>query len=255
MGYGDDLMASGMARGLNGLKRAAFGDGKRIIWGPWSEEIFRYNPHIAKPGSEKAADLHWINYYKGHRNYNRLNTERTRWIWNYDFSPMPGQIFFSPVEWLFAKSVGNYDYILIEPNVPWHKSVAVNKDWGLAKYQAVVDRLRQAGHDVVQCDYGRDRLQGVRTVHTPTFRHALAAMARAKLAVLPEGGLHHAAAALDVRAIVLFGGFIPPQVTGYSMHVNLTGGSEEACGSLAQCAHCRAALDNISVDEVCSHII
>ena len=239
-------MATGMAKGLNG-KRAAFGDGKRIIWGPWSAEIFKNNPHVARPGQEHHDDLEWIDYYKGHRGYNHLNKDRTRWIWNYDFKPKPGRIFFSTDELEFAENIGE-GYVVIEPNVPWQKSVAVNKDWGLAKYQAVATRLLAAGCDVVQLS-GRDRLRGVRTVETPTMRHALAALARARFAVLPEGGLHHGAAALNIPAVVIFGGFIPPAVTGYVIHTNLTGGAE-ACGNLRRCNHCRGALDNISVDEV-----
>ena len=241
-------MATGMAKRLNGLK-AAFGDGKRIIWGPWSEEIFRHNPQIARPGTELHSDVIWFRYYKGHRNYNHLNKAGTRWIWNLDFYALPGRFFFSAEELAFAESCGR-DYVLIEPNVPWHKPVAVNKNWGLAKYQAVATRMLAAGHEVVQLGHGRDRLRGVRTIKTPTFRHAVAALKQARIACLPEGGLHHAAAALDIPAAVIFGGFIPPEVTGYAMHANLTGGAE-ACGSLTPCQHCRDALDNITVDEVC----
>lgn len=248
MGYGDDIMASGMARGLNG-KRAAFGDGKRIIWGPWSKEVFQNNPNVARPGDEGARDLHWIDYYKGHRNYNRRSTDGKRWIWNYEFRPTPGQLFFSIDEVEFAESVGR-GFVLIEPNVPWHKSVAVNKDWGRAKYQAIADRFLEQGADVVQFSHGRDRLKGVRVIVTPTFRHALAALSRARLAILPEGGLHHGAAALGLPAVVIYGGFIPPAVTGYPIHANLTGNTEQACGSLWRCEHCRAALERITVDDV-----
>jgi hypothetical protein len=48
--------------------------------------------------------------------------------------------------------------------------------------------------------------------------------------------------------VVLFGGFIPPAVTGYNTHTNLTGGAV-ACGSFLPCDHCRAAMLNIGVDE------
>ena len=79
----------------------------------------------------------------------------------------------------------------------------------------------------------------------------LAALSGAKLAVLPEGGLHHGAAALGVKAVVLFGGFIPPEVTGYPQcgHINLTGGAL-ACGSIHKCEHCVVAMNSITVDEV-----
>jgi hypothetical protein len=61
--------------------------------------------------------------------------------------------------------------------------------------------------------------------------------------------MHHGAAAVGTPAVVIFGGFIPPAVVGYDMHVNLTGGAE-ACGSLNKCLHCRAAMEKISVEEV-----
>jgi glycosyl transferase family 9 (putative heptosyltransferase) len=244
MGYGDDIMATGLARGLHKRgKRAAFGDGKRIIWGPWSEPIFQHNPNIARPGSEGAKDLEWIDHYKGHRRYNRLDKEKQRWIWNYDFKAIPGEIFMPE----YRRAAGNFIYV--EPNVPWHKSVAVNKDWGLANYQAVTDLLLADGHTVIQSAHGRDELRGAKLVSTPTFRSALAILQCARAALVPEGGMHHAAAALGVPAVVIFGGFSPPAVTGYDAHFNLTGGAE-ACGSLIKCHHCEKALAEISVEEV-----
>src|SRR5215475_6175318 len=153
MGYGDEIIASGLAKNTPAGKRAAFGNGKCIIWGPWSEEIFRHNRRIARPGSEGAGDLHWIKHYKGHRLYNKVDAGR--WIWNYEFKVTPGEIFFN------GEMTAGRDFIYVEPNVPWHKSVAVNKDWGLKNYQAVVDRLIKDGHDVVQSNHGRDRLMGV----------------------------------------------------------------------------------------------
>lgn len=247
MGYGDDVMGSGLARGAAARgKRIAFGDGRRITWGPWSEPVFRHNPNVARPGSEGAPDLEWIAHYKGHRLYNRQGAGR--WVWSETFSPVPGEMFFEPAELEFAARHGQ-GFVLIEPNVPWHKSVAPNKDWGLARYQAAADRLRASGHDIVQFGHGRDRIEGARRIDAPDFRHALAVLGRARLAILPEGGLHHGAAALGVPAVVLFGGFIPPRVTGYAMHINLTGGAT-ACGSLAPCRHCRDAMDAISVDDV-----
>jgi Glycosyltransferase family 9 (heptosyltransferase) len=251
MGYGDDVLASGLARASHDRgdrRRVAFGNGKRIIWGPWSEEVFRYNPRIAKPTSVINGDLQWIAHYKGSRLYNRLSPDGRRWVWNRDFRAVAGEIFFRAHE-LAAASAAGSGFVLIEPNVPWHKSVASNKDWGLANYQAVADRLMKDGHDVVQSNHGRLRLRGARVVSTPTFRDALAVLSRARAALVPEGGLHHGAAAVGVPAVVIFGGFIPPSVMGYEHHVNMTGGVE-ACGSLNQCQHCKEAMQRISVEKV-----
>src|SRR5262245_27266487 len=242
MGYGDEIIATGLAKNIPKGKIAAFGNGKLIIWGPWCEEIFRNNPRIARPGTEALNNLYWIDHYKGHRKYNRLG--QGRWIWNYDFKVIPGEIYFN------GEMTAGKDFIWIEPNVPWHKSVAVNKDWGFKNYQAIVDRLLKDGLEVVQSSHGRDKLDRVKIIKTSTFRDALLVMSKARVALLPEGGLHHAAAALGISAVVLFGGFIPPTVMGYDMHTNLTGGVDEACGSLIKCDHCRRALANISVEEV-----
>lgn len=248
MGLGDNLMAAGLARGAAAKgKRVAFGDGLRILWDQHSAAIFQENPNIAPPGSEGAADLTWVRFYKGHRIY---NTRRgNRWVWNYNFRASPGEMFFTTAEKAFAENVGR-GFVIIEPNVAREKSVARNKQWPVDRYQAVADRLRKDGHRLVQFSYGgKYTLAGVEQIRTPSFRHALAVMANARRYIGPEGGLHHGAAALGVPGVVIFGGFVPPEVTGYELHSNLTGGAK-ACGSLRPCSHCRAAMDAISVEDV-----
>lgn len=241
-------MASGMARGAHARgKRIAFGDGHKIRWDKNSLDIFRKNKNIAIPGTENQPDIQWIPFYTGNRLYNKQGVGK--WIWDYSFRPTPGELFFDQHEIEFSKRI-KPGFILIEPNVPWHKNAAPNKDWGRAKYQAVASELVSRGYDVAQFSYGQVRLGGgVRCISVSSFREAAIALTRSKMAILPEGGLHHASAAVGTRAVVLFGGFIPPVVTGYPSHINLNGGFE-ACGSLTKCTHCRAAMDAISVDEV-----
>lgn len=249
IGLGDNLMATGMARGAQARgKRVAFGDGRRILWDSQSKEVFAHNPNIAAPGSEGASDLEWVPFYKGHRIYNRQSGDR--WIWNLDFRAMPGEIFFSPSEIAIGKRRGK-GFVLIEPSVPAWKSSAANKDWGWANYQTVARILEARGHRVVQFVHARGgrSLVKVDAVRTWSFRDALSILRCAAIYLGPEGGLHHAAAALGIPGVVLFGGFIPPSVTGYAIHTNLTGAAE-ACGSLRPCDHCKAAMAAISVQGV-----
>lgn len=257
MGYGDDIIATGLARGLKEKgKRAAFGDGHKIIWGPWSEEMFAHNPNIARPGSEGARDLEWIAHYKGARKYNKL--QNGAWVWNYDFKVKPGQFFFSEAEKRSAEYMrASFNgFVVIEPNVEWQKSVAPNKDWGEHKYAELAKQLQHDGIQIVQFVHknSRRRLRGVTTIETAKFREAIAMLSLAKLYIGPEGGMHHAAAAVGIKAVVIMGGFIPPAVVGYDDHVNLTGDST-ACGSLKTCPHCQAAMHNISVHQVYSEAI
>jgi hypothetical protein len=134
-----------MARGAKARdKRVAFGDGKQIIFSPWSSKIFRHNPNIAWPGDECAADIEWIGHYKGKRLYNSVAPGGTRWAWNLDFRAVAGELFFSEEELRFAESFAS-GFVVIEPNVPWHKTVAPNKDWGGLKYEAVASELAARG--------------------------------------------------------------------------------------------------------------
>lgn len=252
MGFGDEILATGMARGAKARgKRVAFGDGRQIIFSPWSEQMFRFNPNIARPGNEHDSDIEWIRHHKGNRLYNRISPDRSRWIWNMAFRPTPGEMFFDDGELKFAEAQGS-GFVVIEPNVPWHKPVAKNKDWGLVRYQAAADSLRRAGRRVVQFGAGQFRLTGVEAIHAPDFRKALAVLARAALYIGPEGGLHHGAAAVNIPAVVLFGGWIPPQVTGYDTHTNITAGAGKTCGRLSSCRHCKDAMNSIGVERVLS---
>lgn len=250
MGLGDNILASGIAKGAKDRgKRIAFGDGSSIIWDQHSEQIFRGNPNIAPPGSEGCSDLEWVPFYKGNRIYNRHDYGKDKWIWNYDFKAIPGEIFFHPKELRWAEQFGK-GFILIEPHVQNYKGSAPNKSWPFIRYSNVVQLLRQNGHVIKQFSYGQEILSGVEAIQTPSFRHALAVLSQAALYIGPEGGLHHGAAAVGLPAVVIFGGFIPPQVTGYDSHISLTGGANYFCGSLTPCQHCQDALLSIKSKHV-----
>jgi ADP-heptose:LPS heptosyltransferase len=249
VGQGDQLLGTGLARGAAARgKQIAFGDGRKLRWDSLSANIFQGNPNICQPGDERAANVEWIPFYQGNRLYNKIGNGR--WIWNYDFKPIPGELFFSTDELAHGSRMHN-GFVVIEPNVPMQKSVAPNKQWPVERYEEVARRLKAAGHAVVQFSYGGQyKLPSALPVQSLTFRKALAVLQKASLYIGPEGGLHHGAAAVGVKAVVLFGGFVPPSVTGYDTHINLTGGAVDACGSLTRCAHCAEAMNAISVDDV-----
>ena len=62
-----------------------------------------------------------------------------------------------------------------------------------------------------------------------------------------EGGMHHAAAALNKKAVIIFGGHISPNITGYSFHKNLYIDDESSpCGNKLKCKHCEECLNKIT---------
>lgn len=242
MGIGDQIIATGLARGAAARgKKIAFGDGKMIRWDQNSAMIFKNNPNIARPG-ESSSNVEWINYYKGNRIYNKADSDR--WIWNFKFKVKPGEIFFNGEDAFYER---DQNLILIEPNVP-KKSCAPNKQWPLANWKRVAELLTAQGWTVRQFNYGANNIVCA-PITTKTFRDAAALIKSARLVIVPEGGLHHAAAAVGTPAVVLFGGFTPPDVLGYEDHANLTGGAT-ACGKFNRCQHCVDAMAAIKVDDV-----
>lgn len=245
---GDEIMVTGQAKKLQSkLKNpvVVFDRNGRIR----SHEMWFRNPRILTTWDRKSA-VHPLNNGPGVRPYIHLKTER-QWIWK-DFECTPGEIYFNEGELQVAANVPK-DFVIVEPNNK--PKASPNKDWGWDRWQALVYLLKAEGIRVAQMgDYGMRMLSSVAPLHTGSFREACAVLARARAAVLPEGGLHHAAAAVGVPAVVVYGGYISPRQTGYQLHRNLfTGG--DACGWRVQCKHCEKALAEITPEMVVRNLM
>lgn len=255
MGYGDELVASSFAKGAKARgKRIAFGDGKTIDWHPFAKQIFIGNPNVAPPGSERDPDIEWVDHYRGHRCYVRDN-KIGKWTYIPHTIKQPGEVFLLPEEeqWA-ARHFVTEPFVLIEPSIPHFKAMARNKQWPVGYYQQLTDLLIKAGYSVVQFRYNPpfgpgNILHSTDVLDTPSFRHSLALMRRAKFYVGPEGGMHHGAAAVGTPAVVIFGGYISPDITGYAHHYNHYVGGEP-CGRFEVCQHCAEALASITVEQV-----
>lgn len=212
----------------------------RLVYGKnlWNE-VFDHNPRIALSG-----DLD-VQVYKprgdnGLRPY-CLAKLTDKWVWT-DYKPLVGEIYFQPGELAFAAQ--HKPDIVIEPNLK--SKASPNKDWGRDRWTQLVTMLRAEGMVPVQLGpVGTQLVSGARFIETPNFRLAAAVLKNARGAVLSEGGLHHAAAAVGLRAVVIYGGYISPRQTGYDMHTNIfTGG--KPCGMRVPCKHCKKAMDAIT---------
>lgn len=242
MGWGDEIIATGQARLMqeNLPHKVVIYDRNGQIR---EHEIWRNNPRIATR-SERLPKTQTLKNCPGFRPY-IAEKYPDRWVWK-EFECPVGEIYFSPDEVEFAAK--HKDGIIIEPN---NKAKASpNKDWGVARWVELVALMKAEGLPAWQIGGPGTRvINGAHFIETPTFRHGCAVLANARAAVLPEGGLHHAAAAVGVRAVVIYGGFISPKQTGYDLHVNLfTGG--EPCGMRAPCAHCQQAMGAVTPAQV-----
>lgn len=237
MGYGDQILATGIARRArlaHPTKKICIGDGTRIEWG----EVFNNNPHISK---EIVPNCVWVQSHKGYRPY--IDLERCtpeKLAWKKDFKASPGELFLTDAE---KRKWSEYSGIYIEPNIKG--TMGPNKDWGFHRWQEVVNRMP----DVAWVQGPGRRLTGVTQVSTDSFRDACALLSNCIAFVGTDGGLHHAAAALGKKAVVIWGGFTHPRNLGYETHINLHSGTEP-CGSLKECSHCKKAMDRITVEMV-----
>lgn len=234
MGWGDEIIASGQARLLfeKHAQKVQIVDryGNRRHHDAWLHSPYIQQPYESFEPSPKLKNC------PGHRPYITTKTP-DQWNW-IDWECPVGNIFFSAQERAFARTIN--PGVIIEPN---NKAKASpNKDWGFSRWVELSRLLKAEGLPVSQLGpVGTRTIPGVRLIETPTIRLACAVLARAQAAVLPEGGLHHSAAALGIRSVVIYGGFISPKQTGYSMHANLFT-AEKACGKRIACAHCATAL-------------
>ncbi|MCI0683022.1 MAG: hypothetical protein L0Y71_13050 [Gemmataceae bacterium] len=213
---------------------------------PRWHEIWKGNPRIAKP--DFAGPVQPITSGADRRPYIERQTKR-RWIWR-EWSCPVGEVFLTAREReLGARYPGR---VIVEPNLK--AQACRNKDWGWSRWDALVRQLLRRGFPVAQLGSSATRLlPGVELIRTAGFREAAAVLASARLAILPEGGLHHAAAALGIPAVVIFGGYISPRQTGYAHHVNLYAGGNP-CGMRARCRHCVEAMNSIQPEQVLEHV-
>ena len=245
MGIGDEMMVTGHVRELRlkDPRKVRLDYGGKQVW----SEVFDHNPGIAR--YDEAGDFQVY-----HARVNNLRPycarkEYGRWTWK-DYRPQIGEIFFTPEELAFAHRFT--PDVVIEPSVK--AKASPNKHWGLDRWRELIAMMLAAGLRPVQLERaGTQWLPGAMRIETPTFRLACAVLARARAAVVHEGGMHHGAAAVGTRAVVIYGGFISPQQTGYDTHVNLfTGGTP--CGSRYVCRHCKNAMHAITPQAVMRHV-
>lgn len=236
-------------------KRAGTEQRRFAIWDSRKGEgIHRWNvmwegnPRIAKPG--EAFDEKYENR-GGARPY-IVEKGWHKWTWR-AYGPEPGEIFLTPLELAFAERAAGK--IVVNPTVK--DGASPNKLWPFARWQELT--VKNPDLPWLQVgDAASPRLGGtVPFLHTPTFRDACGALYGARAAVLHEGGLHHAAAALGRTAVVIFGHFIAPTVTGYPCHRNLFFATKEnplGCGMRMACTTCRSVMESITPRDVARNL-
>jgi hypothetical protein len=240
VGVGDWILASGDAERVPEGKKAVFGDGHKVHF----HEVFEGNPKITK---HVGPDTVWIPNFPGSRPYIKSIVPYTSYTFHETYRAPYGRVYLSEEEKAWAeKNAPKDDFIIVEPYVKDTGNggvlhLGINKSWSRW------DELLKLDYPWLQIGTRKPK---VRQVKTESFRQALAVLARAKLVITTDGALHHAAAALGVPAIVLWGGFVSPKILGYPTHTNIWNGAKPCGWFKSHCAHCKEAMDSITVDQV-----
>ena len=265
MGWGDEILVTGEVRNLQERdkykRRVKITDRHgRFRW----SRLWDNNPRMAMPHErdEDFAQLRnasfcrpyidwermkrdWMQAYP-HQGFTTKAIRDVRLPWRFtDHKCSRGEFYFLD---LSEKDQG---YVIIEPHV---KDKSPNRQWGWDRWQQVVKAL---DYDWVQINPpGARVLEGVKHHPAPSFLDACRHMEGARAYLGPEGGLYHAAAALSVPAVAIFGGFVSPANQGYDDMVNVYKpmGGESPCGQRILCGHCQEAFDRISVEYIISLI-
>lgn len=231
MGLGDDIMLTAEARRLHEKhgKPASVGGNE---WSP----VWENNPHICKSGGPKtSSSIGKRPYIKG--------WDAARLYYDENHRPEHGEIYFSDEENRYRESLPG-GFVMVEPHVKG--TFGGNKAWIWDRWVQLAQAL-----PVVQClPPGKRPLPGATVMTTPTIRHAMANLSKSALLITTDGALHHAAAALRIPTIVLWGQRTNPLVLGYPEQINLTAGEPEFCGMMAPCNHCVESMRKITVDQV-----
>jgi hypothetical protein len=245
MGWGDELMVTGQVRVMQESDPRKV----RIIYerSRW-HEAWNGNPRIARP--EEKGDFQelrprtdWLRPYCQEK-------RPDRWIWK-PYQPPVGELYLSEEEMAFGER--HAGRIILEPHLK--PGASPNKQLGWVRWNKLAWLIREhLGLSVTQIGSGSvPVLDGAEHIGTKTMRHAAAVIARARAVVVPEGGLHHVAAAVEAPAVVIYGGYISPAVTGYRGQRPFFIGGERyplGCGMRVPCEHCKAAMASIVPEAV-----
>lgn len=213
---------------------------KGLIW----RDAWNNNPRLAHP--DEGGDFQTLiprdNYLRPYMTAKAPD----RYTWK-AYGPPKGELYFTPEEQAFGDRYAGR--LIVEPHIK--PGASPNKQWPWKYWNKVVWLLEQAGVRVTQLGgaYTKE-LAAADYIRTDTIRQAAAVIACARGVVIHEGGLMHIAAATETPAVVIYGGFIAPEVTGYRDQTNLFTGTGLGCGMRTFCQCCYDAMEKIRPADV-----
>ena len=258
MGWGDYIMTTGIVRRLKNenpnlqvLIKEPYNDTRQY------KDIFYKNPYITSIDSFNNK----LPYVKIPRVLAGINNEfNDRIIWKKERVAEVGDLYTKKKEEKFAEDSINAIFehrknknkklprgiiflsdtakrnIILNNKIVNYEHY-VNKEWGRNKWEEFI-KITSKDYILVKNAISEySTVEGIYSINCD-FRTNYAIMEKCDFYIGNEGGLSHLWAITRKRGIVFFGHWIPPHVTGYPFHLNLSKNINDHCGSLTKCETC-----------------
>ena len=151
------------------------------------------------------------------------------------------ELYFSEEEEKKAKKLRkrlSQQFIVIEPNSKINYTP--NRIYSQEKWQKIINTISEE-IEIVQMGPPDSRpLKNVTSlIGETTFREAARLIGYAGLLLSTEGGLTHAATAVDTTALVIITGYQDPKMIAYPQNININIGKHGPCGLKIPCTDCK----------------
>ncbi len=272
MGFGDYLLLSGRVRQLKKCLPGVQVGAPHLEGRHFFESIFKNNPLITRQ-AELDKNRPWV--IVDQVQLGQRDDAQGLIRWSDEIDPIRGDLHFDDQELTeardsLAKQIDRFEckfgvrpqrVIFCAPTATAGRVLngkhvvyahSVNKEWPRSKWEELISRQP---HDIFvstgPADFSSQLPSGMFFIEND-FRQACAVLSICDIFVGIEGGLHHAAAALQVPSVVFFGHWISPLVSGYGGQINLTWPQRRylGCGSLTPCSDCLNWMENLSPETV-----
>lgn len=227
MGLGDELMALGEA------KKLALQQNRRVCicdleGKPRSHEYWTASPYIDPTSNLKLKNC------IGNRPYiDKVVHDKIQWK---EYKPIPADISHIATRQL------DWGRIILEPNLK--PGANQNKAWVNEYFIELIELLPE--FKFVQLGKPKWVIPNIHEVIPTGNLYKLAeVVSESSMYIGVEGGLHHLSAALNLPAIVIYGGFISSRVTGYDTQYSFDAPGL-GCGSITKCKHCSDLMRQIT---------
>lgn len=220
-GLGDNLLLTALLPEI----RTRMPDHRIVVETPW-KELFEHNPHAdwVTDKHMKTTRRHIKPVYRVGKRGDRPFLEQ---MLDYIGSGSAGapRIYLTEREVQRARDAYPGRYVAVCPAGKTAFS-SNRREWGLANFQELRDMLGQ--YRFVQIGLMRDPLlDNVSDARGLSVRESAAILHNAWFFIGLEGGFMHVARAVGTRSVIIFGGYILPEMSGYEENINIS--SEVDC--------------------------